>query len=939
MFFSKKFLLVICLLTTTTFIFAQQTSFEDVLEMDSINFLNSSPGTHIASQRSAKNNIAFPNTTMANKSLQYYPKNKINTGASKTTSTCMDTSGIFYLQNDSLYLYTFDPIATHDGNYLISGQIAKNFGQWSGYLMKFNRNGIPLWIKTYNSSLLNPNDYFYYFKVLELQNGEIVVIGATNNSISPDDDLVITKLSATGSVIWSKIYNSRLWPNGTGGANRFYLPQIREDTLNGDIYFCGSLDGSGSMLVKLNSINGSIIWAKSYLTGGYLDRPFGFAVKTNTIQLISRCLDASGGPNIVKLSLFNINKNNGDTISTKCIAHSDLTNGIMESILFTSPLQIANNGNYLLGGNCFGYSDPNWSGNTPLTHAAMLEVDTNFNFKKAFCFKNYTPSATYATRLSIYPDGSGLLSMLDLFSNYTGRRFYTQFANGQISNKRIKLYTEYEWETHSLQLPGGGDFIVKSVIDSVNLWARTALITLHATDTPSVCLGLPDQQTYIENNTYAPIAFSYDSVRTNVFQESVNKPLVAGDFIMNKVSGCATISYCDSLKLTPASTTICLSQTLQIKTKKNAACGSTILWQYSNAVVSNTAQVNDSIHTFQFSAPWSGYIYASIPGCAIIKDSVFVNVLQAPAQLNIGPDTVICTGNTILLNAHSGYASYLWQNSSTDSTFIVTTPGVYYVKTTNACGGVFTDTVIVSLHPPISFTAGPDRSKCNADTIHLHATAGFINYNWSPNYNISSTIAQNVIVNPFLTTNYFVKAEKMSGCFVYDTVKVTVYTSPLINLGEDTSLCSGQSITLSAGILFNSYLWSTNSTAPSILISQPGIYWLKATDNNGCTVNDSIAVNPKQCLKGLFVPTAFTPNKDNLNDLLKIYLFGDVVKYQFKIFNRFGQVVFESTDINKVWDGSFNGRNQSSGTFVWYCNYQLNGENPKNEKGTIMLIR
>jgi gliding motility-associated-like protein len=87
------------------------------------------------------------------------------------------------------------------------------------------------------------------------------------------------------------------------------------------------------------------------------------------------------------------------------------------------------------------------------------------------------------------------------------------------------------------------------------------------------------------------------------------------------------------------------------------------------------------------------------------------------------------------------------------------------------------------------------------------------------------------------------------------------------------------------------------------------------------------------------MPTGFTPNNDGKNDLIKPIFFGHVVKYKFWIYNRWGQLIFETTDLDKGWNGLYKGEDQSSGVFVWVCSYQLEGNPEKREKGTFVLIR
>jgi gliding motility-associated-like protein len=87
------------------------------------------------------------------------------------------------------------------------------------------------------------------------------------------------------------------------------------------------------------------------------------------------------------------------------------------------------------------------------------------------------------------------------------------------------------------------------------------------------------------------------------------------------------------------------------------------------------------------------------------------------------------------------------------------------------------------------------------------------------------------------------------------------------------------------------------------------------------------------------MPTAFTPDKDGKNDFCHPLLFGNVVSYKFQIYNRWGQIVFESTMLNKGWDGKLSGALQDSNVFIWVCTYQFRGQPVLTKKGTIVLIR
>ena len=110
-------------------------------------------------------------------------------------------------------------------------------------------------------------------------------------------------------------------------------------------------------------------------------------------------------------------------------------------------------------------------------------------------------------------------------------------------------------------------------------------------------------------------------------------------------------------------------------------------------------------------------------------------------------------------------------------------------------------------------------------------------------------------------------------------------------------------------------------------------------DAAGCQARDTIVVKEIDCQKGISFPNAFSPNSDGRNDTFKPEVNGNIEKFQFVIYNRYGEKVFESKNPRSGWDGKFRGRNQDNNVFVWYCMYKLNGEPEKIEKGTVILAR
>lgn len=181
--------------------------------------------------------------------------------------------------------------------------------------------------------------------------------------------------------------------------------------------------------------------------------------------------------------------------------------------------------------------------------------------------------------------------------------------------------------------------------------------------------------------------------------------------------------------------------------------------------------------------------------------------------------------------------------------------------------------------------------------------------------------------------------KSMCDSLISITSTLNVQPTPAAFLPPDTTICSDSSLLVLAPSGYSNYLWNNGSVSSSLTINKAGDYWLQVTDNNGCKGKDSISVLEKICLKGFYVPSAFTPNGDGKNDFFRPLLFGSVKKYQFTIYNRWGQVVFNTNEIGKGWDGKLSSVDQGTFVFVWLCEYQLEGDELKIERGTVTLIR
>ena len=215
------------------------------------------------------------------------------------------------------------------------------------------------------------------------------------------------------------------------------------------------------------------------------------------------------------------------------------------------------------------------------------------------------------------------------------------------------------------------------------------------------------------------------------------------------------------------------------------------------------------------------------------SNSDAVNIAYTPLPIvALGNDTTVCPGEPVPLDATLPGGSYVWQDGSTAATFIATTPGVYDVDVT-VSGCTSNDAITVANYTPPVVTLGADISACVGDVVTLSATIPGASYLWS-----TSATANNINVNTAGT--YWLEAST-NGCPARDSIDVFFNALPVVDLGNDTTVCPGEPVPLDATTAGGSYVWQDGSTASTFTANGAGMYDVDVTVN-GCTSNDAITV-------------------------------------------------------------------------------------------------
>ncbi len=331
--------------------------------------------------------------------------------------------------------------------------------------------------------------------------------------------------------------------------------------------------------------------------------------------------------------------------------------------------------------------------------------------------------------------------------------------------------------------------------------------------------------------------------------------------------------------------------------------------------------------TYQVTTSGTYWVTANTGGC-IASDTIQVTVIPG-TNPQLGSDTVICDINaTIFYDVAEPGATYVWQDGSTNSSFTVTSSGTYWVESSiGSCASSDTVDVVIAEQPDIDL--GNDTTICGAVQLVLDASCANCTYEWQdgstgPNLDVSSA------------GSYYVNVDN-SGCVDSDTIVIDQYFPPNVSI-NNLELCELEQEIITLNESGSAFEWQDGSTGNSFIVDQPGSYSVIVTNFCGSDTVNFMAV-PIECFCDIYVPNSFTPNDDEFNQVFRAYTDCALQYFELEIFDRWGEVIFTSHDINFVWDGTYNGKKVQDGTYTWKMEYSFADLVPNEKIGHVNVIR
>jgi gliding motility-associated-like protein len=681
-----------------------------------------------------------------------------------SNGSCQDTSYSYILRNGAVSGgngnlkkqfraagYPMDPfcIARDRSNgYLIAGDyelpVTSSFESRTTGLFRIDENGCVLWSATMMpyeeeviQTIISTSDTGYLVSAFPFQ-------AEFANYPKP---LLVFKLDKSGNVQWERSY-------GSGNSVTNYLSSMYETDDKGFIIESGSVpSGSSPSYLSIIKIDpqGNVVWGHLlsmendavYNIGGIIEKN-GFIYATGSIY------ENNPPFQLLRSFLTQLNMSSGQTTWT-------MQNDPSQSGLSFTDLHVYKNGLLInsYAGNLLNY---------------LIYTDNNGNILSSTRINNPYGSLSGKGNIQVAPD-NGLY-----FHQYSGPSMgpYKDILMRLDSNQLISWQHDFYLPDSSFlglnQLAAGPSNAVAAIGKGMGMDGLKAISFLKLDSTGEVCSSASSSlsisnagASFIPMNWITDAPISIDVV--NIAQYLQPLTIESHLFCPKYISGC------DLLKLDGPKLICQLNDTVRYVLHSDPSCLDPITWSYTPLNLSIISKSPQSLEV-KFRAQGTYVFKVEKNGCNDWADSIIVLVGNIISREHLPLDTTLCTGHTLTLDAGAGFASYLWQDGTTQQAITVSTPGRYWVTAMNLEGCVSTDTSMIDsiAYPPANFLPA-DTSICNYETLQIHPGQTYSTYLW----NTGETTAS---IEVKTAGEYTLEVVDKNGCQGEDTIRVTSKNCP-----------------------------------------------------------------------------------------------------------------------------------------------------------------
>lgn len=760
-------------------------------------------------------------------------------------------------------------------------QTAYGGGTADGYLLKLNASGSAITDGTYWG--FGNSDYTFF---LDLdQDGDVYMYGQSEGGLSPisagvyanaGSNQYIAKMDPTLSTV---LFSTTIGSGGTSGFNDFVPIAFMVDNCE-YVYFSGHSSNSA-----LPTTPGAL-----QTTGGFY------------LGVLE--------PNAIGLNYATHYGGQGDHVDGGT-SRFDPTGTIYQAVCTS---------------NGFNTSAGAWSGTYPSGYdIGIFKID--FQVQGTNAVVNASPSATGCAPFTV-----------NFTNSSVGTHFIWDFDDGSPQDNTYQ-------PSHTFQNAGVYDVMLVAIDSTACNFSDTAYLTITVHDYPVLDLG-PDtilcQGTLTLDAGNPGMDYLWSDNSTN---QTLTVSTTGTYWVQVDNNGCTVT---DSINVNFDGPSIDLGPDV-------VTCTPQILLDAGNPGATYLWQDNSTNQTFNVTSIGTYWVQVSMLGCSVTDT---IEVTEGSISVTLPQDTLLCDGASLTLNAQNPGSNYLWQDNSTNQTLAVTQAGTYWVEVTEGICQAW-DTVVVDFYSPVPMFSVADTTGCQPFTTmftDLSTTPHGTITNWHWDFGDGTTSNdQNPAHEYTVSGNYTVTLTVASsdGCLssYSRVVEIEVYPQPLAGFfftpikpepGDEISFDDNSTHAVD-------WLWvfgdgdSSTTQNPYHIYENPGNYaiTLHVSTEHGCTDSVQMYLEIKEELI-FYIPNAFTPDGDEFNNtFFPVFTSGfDPTDYHLSIYNRWGEIIFESFNHEVGWDGTYGGKLVADNTFTWKIEFgDINDDSRHKVVGHVTILR